>query len=494
MRAKLGAVVLGAAIFLGAHDADAALTSSEKGLIKEWVAASKVENAQKLRSLVARTDLTADESAAALGEGVSPVPFTDQRGVFLNEVVFGAASAPSRPVTALATVKALLARADTIYQRYVGGLDHEPKAIAELVAIYGWLDFAIANAGRPTSGEHDANAGIPVATYEECSKALRDHIEQNVRWLKGTGTVPATTIRLRAQAQALLVDMEPGGLTRRAEAADRLALKGARRSLLTDHGVLLSDSGKIDDQGAERVRQILSRLPRSRSDLSLICVEDGAISGPPLRARGQVVHVAPGPERYPFEGAAPGTYDPITSAIAHDLAVVTAMRTLDNRWSQIRLQADRDMVALAGDPAKVLGHPRGPSVEYVVGAAIHALLVDAPKTVELAAARATAGHPESMALLSDALGVLAAPVEGEKESGKVDLGKDGGVATATSLRFAPNGTVVQFKLDGHTWAIDRASPSYLILAVRRDGETIATGSIVSKSVIERGNDAKKPKK
>jgi hypothetical protein len=484
--------LLGAALVLSSPAAHASLTSSEKGVVKEYVAAARLDTAQKVRSLVARTDLTPEESAEALSEAVAAVPFTDARGGYLAELVFGASSAPSRPVIVLATVKALLGRADAIYQRYVGGLDHEPKAIAELVAIYGWIDQEIANAGKPTSAEHDPTAGIPVATYDACSKALRDHIDQNARWLKGDGTVPGPTVRLRAQAQVALADMLPDGVTRRVEAADRLGLKGARRRLLIDYGALLEDSGKLDDAAADRVRQLIARLPAVQNDLGLVCIEEGNVptGAPSIHARGQVVHVAPGPEAYPFDDPAPASYDAATSAIAHDLGVAVAMRVLDNRWGQLRLQAERDMALIRGDRTRFLGKPRGPSVEYVIGAAIHTLLIDAPKALDVAVSRGSGGHTESAALLSDALGVLAAPAPpGDKSvtgATKVELGKPGGsgTVTATALRAAPNGAVVAFKVDGHAWAIDRASPSYLILAIRKDGQTVASGEIVSKAVTE----------
>jgi hypothetical protein len=484
LRPALAAGLVGATMAFASAPADAALTSSEKGLIREYFVSAQSDNAQKVRSLIARTDLTAEESGAALSEAIAPIVFTEPRGVFLRELAFGSASTSARPVVVVAIVKSLIARAESIYQRFVGGLDHEPAAMSELIAIYGWLDGAIANAGKPTSTEHDPTAGIPSATYDECSKILRDHIDQNARWLKGDGSVPAPFGRVRAQAQVALIDMLADGLTRRVEAADRLGLKGARRTILTDYGVLLADPGKIDDAGAERVRQLLIRLPGARADLGLISVGEGP--GPVLQARGQVVNVAHTTEPYPFPGeSAPAGYDPLTSSIAHDLAVVVAMRALDNRWNQLRLQADRDTSSLSGGAGRVLGRPRAPSVEAIVGAAIHSLIIDAPKTLDVAVARAVDGRPESIALVSDSLGVLAAPVEGDTDpksnaGGKFELGKPNGWTTLSSLRLAPNGTVVGFKLDGHAWAIDRASPSYVVLSVRKDGQTVATGPAIVK--------------
>ena len=328
--ALLVATTLFAGWAVSPREAAAALTSSEKGQIRDFVASARAENAVRVRSLVARTDLTADESIAALSEAVSPVPFTDQRAVFLRELAFGLSSASSRPLLAHAVTRAMLARADVVFQKYVGGLDHEPRAIAELVAIYAFLDAAIANAGRPTLAAHDSNAGISAAAYDDCSKDLRDHIERNARWLKGDGAVAETLGRVRAQAQAALLDMLPDGITRRVDAADRLGLQGARRQILTEWGILLADAGKLDDAAAGRVREALARLPGARVDLELVYA--GEDRGP-LRARGIVAFVGGGTTRAnPFgEELTPTTVDPVTSTIVQDLVVLAVKRALDNR-------------------------------------------------------------------------------------------------------------------------------------------------------------------
>ncbi len=467
-------------LLLSSSIASAALTSSEKGQIKDFVNTARVENANKVRSLVARTDLTPEESISVLTDAVVSPAWNDQRGAFLKELVFGGASAASRPILTLATVKAILARAESIHHSYVGGLDHEAKPREELFAVYGWLDATIANAGKPSPQAHDAGAGIPAATYDECSKALREHIEQNARWLKGDGAVPFAIARIRAQAQIALVDMLPDGLTRRVDAADRLGLKGARRKMLTDWGVLLADAGNVDEAKAERTRQILTRLPGARTDLALIYA--GEDRGGPIRARGLVVHVAAGTEKYPFvDETAPGTYDPTTSAIAHDLAVVAAKRALDSR-PELKAQSERDANAASGDLQRLLGRPRAPSTEYVIGGAIHALLIDAPKAIDVATARAIEGRPETGALLSDAIGALAAFAEDKDTKGrKLVVGKSGGFVSVSGIRLAPNGVAVAFSVDGHSWTIDRASPSYhyQVMGLRRDGAVIAIGQLGS---------------
>jgi hypothetical protein len=429
MRRAFGASL---AFLLWAGSAAASLTSSEKGQIRDFVHTAHVESAGKVRSLVARTDLTAEESIGVLTEALAPVGYSDARGAFFKELVFGGASAASRPIVALATVKAMLARADAVYDRYVGGLDHEPKAIAELVGIYGFLDSVIANGGK---------SSIPVASYEQFAKALRDHVDRNARWIKGDGALPAPVVRVRAQAQVALFDMLPEGTTRRVDAADRLGLKGARRTLLGEQGVLFADNGSADDARIDRIRQTLARLPHP--DLAVIVTDGG-----PISARGTVMAL-PAAERYPFDDPPPASYDPVASGVAHELAVLAARRAIETK-PELRELATKD--AAEGR----IGRPRAPSVEHVLGAAMHAVLVDAPKAVAFAAARLSAGRAEPAALLSDALGALG---DGPTIAA--------GSATIDNVKRA-HGVVVGFGLEGKTWTIERPLPSFAVVGMRQE--------------------------
>lgn len=480
---KPGAFVVALALAFGAaRPADAALTSSERGQIRDFVARGQPENAARVRSLVARTDLTAEESIAAITEALVPVPFSEQRAVFLRELVFGVASASSRPLLAQAVVRGLLARADVVFTKYVGGLDHEPGAIAELAAIYTFLDTTIANAGRPTVAAHDPTAGISAAAYGESSKALRDHLEHNARWLKGEGVIPESVGRLRAQAQVALLDMQPDGLTRRVDAVDRLGLTGARRQMLIEWGILLQDAGKLDAAKAERVRQILTRVPGARVDLELLYAGDDRGA---LRARGLVAHAGgTAGDANPFgDELTPTTVDPTTSGVVHEVALLAVKRALDNR-GELRLQAERDAGGAQGDPGRLLGKPRAPSVEHVVAAAAQLLLLDAPRALDLAFVRLLGGRAESAAVLSDAIGALvvfaaatAPPPDARPDPRglSIELGTNSGAATTimSAIRLAPNGSAIGFTLDGHTWSVDRAAPTFAVTVVARDGQPVA---------------------
>jgi hypothetical protein len=484
---KLGvAVALAVMLLFGARSAQATLSSSEKGQIRDFYNTAQAQNGSRVRALVARTDLTAEESISALAEAVTPVPFTDERGIFLREMAFGVSSASMRPLLAQALVRALLGRAESVFQKYVGGLDHEPHAITELVAIYAFLDGTIANAGRPTLAAHDPSAGVSAAAYEDCSKAMRDHVEKNSRWLKGDGLVAEPLGRVRAQAQIALLDMLPDGLTRRVDAADRLGLKGARRLILTEWGILLQDGGKLDDAKATQVHKALARLPGARVDLEVVYAGD---DHGPLRARGIVGFVggrAPA-EPNPFgEELTPTSIDTATSTVVHDLAVMAVRRALDNR-GDLLVRAEHDASAVHADPSRMLGKARAPSIDHVVGAAAHLLVLDAPRAIDLAFVRFIAGRPESTAILSDAIGALAAfavtsgaPAPGGPSQGlSLELGKGNGSTTMTAIRLARDGSAHGFTLDGHVWSIDRAAKTGAVTGVTRDGDPVSLAHLTT---------------
>ncbi len=464
-----------AAILLVVAPARAALTSSEKAQVRDFVANGGLENASRVRSLVARTDLTEAESFAVMSEALESVPFDTTRARFVREVVFGPASAPSRAVLVSSTVRGLLARADAIHSKYVGGLDHEPKALAELATIYAFLDGEIANAGRTGLSGHDPNAGISAATYDDASKVLRDHVERNARWLKGDAALAESVARVRAQLQIALIDLLPDGAARRADAADRLGLKGTRRQMLLEWGVLVADAGKLDEPALEKVKRALTRLPAVRTDTSVIFA--GEEKGP-VRARA-AVHMVGG--QAPAAGASPfgeeltsAPYDANTGAILLDLATIATRKVLEQR-PKLREVAARDATAAQAE-GRVLGVARGGSVEDVIGAAVQALLVDAPRALDLAMVRHVSGKSESVALLSDALGVLAGQGPEPYELGKsAGAGEKSGPGTSTlsALRVGPSGIALSFVLDGNTWTIDRAEGSNAVVAVRRGTQPVS---------------------
>ena len=494
-RALRIAVAVAAAALALAPDARASFTPSEQAQVRAFVAGGQIQNAPRVRAMTARTDLTPEESAQSLKDATAQVPFDDAHAAFFRDVLFGGASAASRPVLVPAVTRALLARADMVLSKFATDLDQQPRAQDELARIYRFLEVDVAGAGQPKGIAHDPQMGIPPAAYDECAKAMALHVEQNARWLKGNAPIPAPVVRIRGQLQLALLDMLNDTLTRRVEAADKLGIGGARRKLLLETGIVLVDSGRGDDGRVVRVRGLVDRLLLAKSGVSALVFGDDA---PRLAARAAVLGVKTPLEGsgtavpWPFsEEVEPGPADAATQEIARDLGALAARRALENR-PELRLVAERDLKAAAASP---YGRPDGgastaspatPAVgpktqvnteattEAGLAAALELLLTDAPRAFDLAFVRVLANKPESAAVMSDALGVLAtfATPDAEKKTLAITLGKPRGVdgtlapVELTNVRLAPSGAVTGFTVDGHAWTLVRdAGP---VTQVRRD--------------------------
>ncbi len=474
--------------------AEAALTVSEQAQIRSFVAEARVASAIRVRAMVARPDLSIDESSAALRDALAPVPFNEARATYLREMLFGPASAPSRSVMSVAITRAVLSRADAVLTRSAGGLEAEPQALAELGRIYAFVDTEIANAGKVgaaasggSTSAHDPAAGIPASSYEDCAKALAEHVARHPRVLRGDATIAPEVVPARAQAQLALLDMMNDTPTRRVDAADRLALVGPRRALLTELGLLLVDGGQAEAAKVDRVRAVLSRLPAARADVEALYFGDAK---PALKGRGAIVGIkssldgaregAPPPAIFGDEvdGAAE---DAMSVDLARELATRAVKRALDVR-PELRAQATRDWQAAGGDAKKLLGVPADGSLEAALAAAAQLLVLDAPRAIDLAMVRTLGGRPEAAAILSDALGALAAyaPATSTPSGLAVPVGrpKPGGTSEtvlATNLRLASAGYVTSFTLLGHTWTLGRddAGP----VTVKRDGAPLTLAMI-----------------
>ncbi len=483
-RALVPACLLAGGLLPGAP-AHAVLSPSESAQIKQYVATAQPANAQRVRAFVARPDLSMDESVTAMSDALVPVVFNDARVVFLRDLVFGGASTPSRSVLALAATRGTIARANDILARHAGDLDQHPEAIAELLKIYTFLDTEIAGTGPKRGIGREPQTGISLQTYDDCAKSLAQHIDKNPRWLKSDAQLSPAATRVRAQAQLALLDLMNESPTWRVDAADRLGLTGARRSFLTELGLLICDSGKATNAQVERVRAVLGRLPAARVDATSIYFGDDK---PGVHARGQVLAVKSPLVAATTGGAAlvnpfsddveAGSTDPAASDLARELSLFAVRRALDTR-GELRLQADRDVRSVTGDASKLLGKT-DLSTENALASAVHLLVTDAPRTVDLAFVRFLAGRPEGAAILSDALGVLAAFASNTTSPDGLSLavgkpkGNDGSTEStlATSVRLAPNGSATSFTLVGHRWEITRGD-SGVVTGVRRDGQPLS---------------------
>ncbi len=472
--AVLGGAPLALCVWQGS--AAASLTTSEQAQIRGFVAGARVENAARVRAFIARPDLSQDEAAQSLTDAVSLVPFNDARQAFFRDMLFGGASEASRSVLVVAAVRSLVARADGLLSKYVTDLDAHPEALVELSRIYAFLGAEIAGAGHPKGLAHDPAAGISSSAYDDAAHVLSDHVQRNPHWLRADALLSSAGTRLRAQLELALYEMLNDTPTRRVDAADRLGLAGARRGFLTELGVLEIDSGKADDARVAKVRAMLDRLPAARAGVEAIYFGEGR---PSLRSRGLVVGVQvplettqsqAGYDAQPDEVEA-GPLDLPLFVLAYELSQVAVKRALDNR-GDLRLAVDRDVKA-AKDKV-----PSQLTTEQQLAGVMAQLITDAPRTLDLAFSRWLNDRPETAALVSDALGILAAFAPPSPNGLTLPLGRakppsgDSELLPATSVRLLPNGAATSFTLGGHRWEL-RRSDAGPVEAVRRDGAPVS---------------------
>jgi hypothetical protein len=469
MRRAASSLALCAALF--ATNANAALTSSEEVVVRQYVAQAQTSNASRVRAVVARPDLSADESAEAMTHALVPTAVTDARVSFLRELVFGAGSQASRSVLAAAVTRGLVARADEVFS-HNPSFDAPNEGNAELFRIYAFLS-SIANAGTPTMRAHDAQAGIDSATYESSAKVLGDHLKRHAASLEpGTALSPIAS-RIRAQAMLAAYDMGADSPTRAIDGADRIGLDAARRALLLERGVLLLDSGK-NPQALASAIALVRRFRASAFD-RVEAIVIGGEGG--LHARGAVLAVKEDldshavAEGFPADEVGASTVSAPLSSLAGEIALAVSKSVLQSH-GDLRLAVQRD----AGTDAKRWLGATDASPESIAANALRMLVVDAPRTIDLAMARFLVNRPESAALVSDALGVLAASAGPDGvQSLVVGRGEGDGTSTPlplTAVRLNPSGTVAGFTLANARWEIVRDTTG-VVTGVRRDGQPLA---------------------
>jgi hypothetical protein len=439
---KIAVGAAAAAFWCSGSAAWASLAPSELEQIRHEVAT--VQNVAHVRSLIARPDLTSDETAAAMAAAMSSTPVDADHQAYLHELVFGSASAAPRPIVAVAVVRGLLARADTLFAR---GADvaRAPNAVAELGRAYALIEEIVSA---------DPQANITDTARTECASALADHFARNGTLLHPGEAAPAPIASARAQAAIALLDATPDSPERRVDAANALGLIGARRRALIELGLLVLDA-EGDDARVAALRPMIERLPGARDGAEAIVL--GGADASKLRARGGAVIAvdASSPQAVARGGSgwggdvAPPSMDEATVSLVHDLASAAVRRALELR-PQLRAAVEQD-----GGEAGVANMAT-------------MLELDPERTLDTAAARLLAGKGDSVAWLSDALGALAVfspPAKGA-DGLTVNLGgggTSGGSKRATRVSLDASGAATALRIDTHTWRI------------ARDGKGVVTG-------------------
>ncbi|HEX8796239.1 MAG TPA: hypothetical protein VF765_35055 [Polyangiaceae bacterium] len=443
--ARAAALLLAA--FAWAAPARASLTQSETEQVRGYVTTQS--HPDRVRAFVARPDLTPDESAAAMSAALAGTTLDDRMVAYLEEVVLGAPSVATRPVLAAAIARALLGRVDAIYAQHPADLDRNDAALSQVARAYGFI------AGE-VSG---ADSSMTDAGRADIAKALADHVARDASMLHFDVQLPQAVAKVRAQAAVALLDAMPDGVTRRVDAADKLGLAGPRRAALIELGLLVMDAGGSDDRVAA-VRSLVTQLPGAREGAEAVYVGDEHAA---FKSRAPVVCTADangalGEAASPWSGEAdPPPVDAATMAIARGLAAAAVHRALERRPT-LRVQVEHD------------GGEAGVSTFAAM------LVVDATRTVEVAAARLLAGKAESAAWLADAVGALGAfaPAADAKDGLSIPVGR----AKMTHVTLEPSGAASAFRLDTHAWRIDRDG-SGAASGMKRDGVPVATPMLAS---------------
>lgn len=444
MKTVTCAAALAAALVV-AHPASATLTTSEAEQVRGYV--ERADHADRVRALVARPDLTPDESAAVMASALGAIGLDDRHAAYLGEIVRAAPTPATRPVLAVAIVRGLLSRVDALYAAHPADLERAGAALTEVGLAY---DFAATQVSGPDTSMTDASRA-------EVGRALSDHVGRNASLLRLDATVGPAVARLRAQVALTMLDSLPDGPTRKIDAADKLGVSGARRAVLVDMGLLVLDRGGSDDRIAQ-VRAVLDRMPQAREGAVALYIGDAQAA---LRSRGRVITVADaggplGEAASPWGGEAdPPQVAALTMSVARGLADAAVARATDKRPG-LGVQIGQDGGA--------------PGVATVVAM----LVVDPSRTVDVASARLVSGRRETAAWLADALGVLtvSAPAADPRTGGHDGLTVPLGLIQATHVALDPTGSVNAFRLDGHLWRFEREG-SGAVSAIKRDGAPVA---------------------
>lgn len=501
---KLGAIA-GMAFLLAATDASAALTDSERGQIRSFVEGGELSTVPRLRALVARPDLSEQEAASAMAAAIRTRSFDGDMERYLNALLFGPSSLASRSVVAPSVVRALLARADTVYSQAPGDPMREGGESAdELFRIHMFVDGMLAQA---RASEARGAVGLQSDSLRSVTAAYGEHIERHRRWL-GFGTkLEGRAILLRAQT-ALVVRASADGLQTRDEVARLLGLGETARGFYARTGALLDDGGAGPDVRLREIASMLERIPRGLDGVAMVLVTKTPMAD--LRHRRDMLllrtplgPVAPrredlwpesvelgDPEAALFEAAERATLHAAGVALGSDAAFETAVRSAMGRATGKGMFGylapwliDRSLDADARSRADPV--PPG----CFVAASATLLLLDARRTIDLAAMRYLSGRPETFEQVELGLRLLVPPSAPRQGSAVLQLGSigPGGVRAVAVPVELSDGVVTSVQLDGHRFSMQFAENGDLE-RVTRDGGSFTLAQLPTARVPTAAGD------
>jgi hypothetical protein len=425
---KLAAAVFALATVLPTT-AFAALTASEKAVVRTFVRKGVLDTAPRVRALVARPDLTPEEIVEALRGGYAEAPFDAAHRRFTEALLFGPGSAASRNTLVPAVVEGLLARAaakmgDVPIEAGARVGSHEQASVDELLTIHSFVDERVANVGTPPPDGHDSSQAIRDDALRAVVALYKAHLLAHERWFKAPGLLSAELVRVRAEASLALIDLGRGVVGRQ-ELSDVLGLDGTRRGVFERSGLLVETSGTAPEARVAEMVRLLEGVPHAADWMSLWLLSKVSPAG--LAARHHIVRAGavltarlrPLPRFWPEE-VTPSFPDAATAAAAASIADVAIARSFEAD------PALRERARIAAEHASRVGAPgylapavtrmplegasgapaAAPTGERVIAGAAELLLLDGPRALDLAAIRADEGRPEPLEQLALALTVL----------------------------------------------------------------------------------------
>jgi hypothetical protein len=471
---KLGSRIL-VLIALLPRPALAALTDSEKAVIRTFIVKGVADTAPRVRALVGRPDLTSVEITAALRPGIAEAPFDEKHQRFIDALLFGQGSAASRSALVPAVVEGLLAKASAAF----GEIPLEPtarvepkarRASEESLAIHAYVDRRIANAGKPPADGHDPAAGIRDDALEAASRLYKDYLSAHAQAFGARARVAPEMLRIRLQASLALVDLG-AGIVPRHTLSEWLGLGGERKAVFERTGVLVDADGAPDARVAAATK-MLESAGRAAEGLSAWLVSKASPAG--VVARGPVARAGAilGETTHPVDGSTvwppevkPSSPDAALVAVAVSAAELATARALVAAPAlRERARTAAEHAARAGAPGYLSPSPAGmtlagalgqpappPSPALVLAGAIELLLLDGTRAVEVALIRAGEGRPEPLEQLAVALTALAG------EGGRLTLGvaREGGgidMVAATDVKLT-DGLVTSFAFGGRRFTV-----------------------------------------
>ncbi|NRA32825.1 MAG: hypothetical protein HRU17_05745 [Polyangiaceae bacterium] len=481
-----------AALGFWASSASAELTDSEKSQVKGLVQRAEARSASQLRSLVARSDLTPAEVMQPLVDGFSEFAFDEQREAFVEGLLFGSGSAAARNLLTPGVVAGLLERADTLLGKAHKGLGGSggASALDEAFRIHRFIDAKIANAGVSSFDGHDAGAGIRDDALRLVALSYKDHFEKNRRFLRLGAKLRPGWMELRVQACLGLVEISRG-IFGRHQVSEWLALDGSRRSLFERHGVLLVDGGTASEERLAAAVKMFESTPARDTDVSVWLISKSLLSqisaqGRVLRARTQLSR-APAPliaSRFWAPGVAPSTPDRELAEIALSLGTLISELSLA-RDGELRLDATAAVERARTEGASAyLSHAfartavfppvtagngvPGATPAALISYAVQMLLVDAPRSLDLALIRAAAGFDAPLKQLLTAVGVLAT---GREKAKTLSLGSTGTGGILSKVEFTEltfdGDRVRSFRLGDDLYVVGKVKDRVIL---RKNGE------------------------